>query len=170
MEISYHSVLTKIQKLQKFKKKKKKNFFFYRPVCPVPASIARNCPVQPVRGRYSRYFFRYETEGSSVPDYWPVRYIPAGTVRNWQPCSSNHLPQPFHSQHTHGTSSLTHSLLFIRPRTNQRLRPRLKAQYIILGHYPYIDNFRAWLVGGFLFLFSKQYKNNIQKIKLETSF
>ena len=40
MEISYHSVLTKIQKLQKFKKKKKKTFFctgryaWYRPVLP----------------------------------------------------------------------------------------------------------------------------------------
>ena len=71
MQISYHSVLTKIQKLQNFKKKKKKNFFLYRPVRPVPAGIARNWPV---RGRYGRYFFRYETGGSNVPDYWPVRY------------------------------------------------------------------------------------------------
>ena len=29
---------------------------------------------------------------------------------------------------------------------------------------------RAFLVGGFLFLFSKQYKNNFQKIELEISF
>ena len=85
MQISYHSALTKIQKLQNLKKKKK-NFFLYRPVRPVPAGIARNWPVRPVRGRYGRYFFRYETGGSSVPDCWPVRYIPAGTagtVRNW---------------------------------------------------------------------------------------
>ena len=29
---------------------------------------------------------------------------------------------------------------------------------------------RAWLVGGFLFLFSKPYKNNFRKIELKTSF
>ena len=29
MQISYHSALTKIQKLQNLKKKKKKNFFLY---------------------------------------------------------------------------------------------------------------------------------------------
>ena len=44
MQISYHSVLTKIQK----KKKKKKNFFLYWPVRPIPAGIARNWPVRPV--------------------------------------------------------------------------------------------------------------------------
>ena len=48
MQISYHSVLTKIQKLQNLKKKKKKLFS-------VPVDIARNCPVRPVRGRYGRY-------------------------------------------------------------------------------------------------------------------
>ena len=46
MQISYHSALTKIQKLQNFKKK---TFFF------VPAGIARNWPVRlvffPVRNR-----------------------------------------------------------------------------------------------------------------------
>ena len=41
MQISYHFVLTKIQKLQNLKKKKK-NFFL------VPAGIARNWPVRPV--------------------------------------------------------------------------------------------------------------------------
>ena len=51
--------------------------------------------------------------------------------------SSNHLPQPFHLQHTHGTLSLTPALLFILSQTNQRPRPRPKAQYIILGLYPY---------------------------------
>ena len=71
MQISYYSVLTKIQKLQNLKKKKK-NFFF------VPASIARNWSVRPV-------FFQVRNRRSSVPDYWPVRYIPAvpaGTVRS----------------------------------------------------------------------------------------
>ena len=29
---------------------------------------------------------------------------------------------------------------------------------------------RAWLEWGFLFFFSKQYKNNFQKIEIETSF
>ena len=72
MQISYHFVLTKIQKLQNLKKKNK-HFFLYWPV------------VLEI-GRYARYFFRYETGGSSVPDCWSVRYIPtvpAGTVRNW---------------------------------------------------------------------------------------
>ena len=86
MQISYHSFLTKIQKLQNLKKKKK-NFFLYRLVRLVPTGIARNWLVRPVWGRYGRYFFWYGTGGSSVPNYWPVRYIPAvptGTVRNWQ--------------------------------------------------------------------------------------
>ena len=50
---------------------------------------------------------------------------------------SDNLPHPFHLQPTHGTLSLTPSLLFIRPRTNQCPWPRPKAQYIILGPYPY---------------------------------
>ena len=50
MQISYHFVLTKIQKLQNLKKKKKKKKLFS-----VPVDIARNCPVRPVRGRYGRY-------------------------------------------------------------------------------------------------------------------
>ena len=75
MQISYHSVLTKIQKLQNLNKK----IIIIKKLFSVPAGIARNWPV---RGRYGRYFFRYETGGSSVPDCWPVRYIPAGTVRN----------------------------------------------------------------------------------------
>ena len=53
MQISYHFVLTKIQKLQNLKKKKK-NFFLYRPVLPEI-------------GRYGRYFFRYERGGRT---YW----------------------------------------------------------------------------------------------------
>ena len=45
MQISYHpNKNSKITKL-----KKKKNFFLYRPVCSVPAGIARNCLVQPVQ-------------------------------------------------------------------------------------------------------------------------
>ena len=31
-------------------------------------------PVRPVRGRYGRYFYRYETQGLTVPDCRPVRY------------------------------------------------------------------------------------------------
>ena len=46
IQISYHFVLTKIQKLQNLKTKK--NFFLYRPVRPVSAGIARNWPVRPV--------------------------------------------------------------------------------------------------------------------------
>ena len=53
--------------------------------------------------------------------------------------SSTCLPQPFHLQPTHGALSLTPSLLFIRPRTNQRSQPRPKAQGPIynFGLYPY---------------------------------
>ena len=43
MQINYHSVLTKIQKLQNLKKKKKKKKIFY-----VPVGIAQNWPVWPV--------------------------------------------------------------------------------------------------------------------------
>ena len=80
MQIIYNFVLKKIKKLQnlKKKKKKKKNFCTGR--------YAQYRPVLPEIGRYGRYFFRYETGGSSVPDCWPVRYIPAvpaDTVRNW---------------------------------------------------------------------------------------
>ena len=53
--------------------------------------------------------------------------------------SLENLPQPFHLQLTHGTLSLRPSLLFIRPWTNQRPGPRPKAQYIILGPYPYMS-------------------------------
>ena len=42
MQISYHSAITKIQKLQNLKKKKKKKNF------PVPASITWNWPVRPI--------------------------------------------------------------------------------------------------------------------------
>ena len=69
MQISYHSAITKIQKLQNLKKKKKKKIFLYRPGLPKI-------------GRYDRYFFQYETRGLYVPVCLPVRYIPAGTVRN----------------------------------------------------------------------------------------
>ena len=34
----------------------------------------------------------------------------------------------------------------------------------------FIIYFRTCLVGGFLFLFSKQYENNFQKIEIYTSF
>ena len=42
MQISYHSTLTKIQKLQNLKKKKKKKLFS------VPVDIAQNWPVRPI--------------------------------------------------------------------------------------------------------------------------
>ena len=65
MQISYHSFLTKIQKLQNLKKKKKKIY--------VPAGIARYWPVRPV--------------------FLPVRNVwvnrtgsPAGTVLYQQHC------------------------------------------------------------------------------------
>ena len=44
MQISYHSVLTKIQKITKIKNKKnkkQKNFFLYRPVLPEIGRYAR---------------------------------------------------------------------------------------------------------------------------------
>ena len=49
MQISYHSVLTKIQKLQNLKKKKKTLYLYWL--------------VLPEIGRYGRYSFRYETGG-----------------------------------------------------------------------------------------------------------
>ena len=77
MQISYHFVLTKIQKLQNLKKKKKKKKIFY-----VPAGIARNWPVRPVffpvRNRgverirllagtvYSSHTGRYRTESITL--------------------------------------------------------------------------------------------------------
>ena len=51
--------------------------------------------------------------------------------------SSDHLPQPFHLHVTYRTLNLTPLLLFIRPWTNQHSRPKPKAQYTILGPYPY---------------------------------
>ena len=71
MQISYHSALTKIQKLQNLKKKKKKKLFS------VSADIVRNWPVQLV-------FFLVRNWGLYVPVCLSVRYIPtvpAGTVR-----------------------------------------------------------------------------------------
>ena len=75
IQISYHSILTKIQKLQNLKKKKKKKKFLYRPVRPVSADITRNWPVYfSVRNRgvertgllastvYSGHTGRYGTE------------------------------------------------------------------------------------------------------------
>ena len=55
MQISYHSVLTKIQKLQKYKKKKKKkrSLFLYQPVRLV---LAKTHEI----GQYDWYFNQYE--------------------------------------------------------------------------------------------------------------
>ena len=49
MQISYHSALTKIQKLQNLKKKKKKTFFCTN-------RYTRYRPVLPEIGRYGQYF------------------------------------------------------------------------------------------------------------------
>ena len=71
MQISYHSALTKIQKLQNLKKKIK-TFFLYWSVSPVPAGT---WPV----------FFPVRNRGLYDPVCLPVRYIPAipaGMVRN----------------------------------------------------------------------------------------
>ena len=81
----HHLALKKLPKLphKKKKKKKERKHFVFRP------SI--HLPTETTRFRwYGRYFFRYEIRGLSVPDYWPVWYIPvvpAGTVQNWLPCS-----------------------------------------------------------------------------------
>ena len=64
--------------------------------------------------------------------------------------TSLNLSMPY----THGTLSLTPSLLFIRPRTNQRPRLRPKAQYIVLGPYPYNIYFCINLKKNCNFLFS----------------
>ena len=58
--------------------------------------------------------------------------------------SSNHLSWPRHLHITYRTLNLTSSLLFIRHRTNQRYWPKLKAQYAILGPYPYKHNPLYW--------------------------
>ena len=58
MQISYHSALTKIQKLKNLNKIKKKKHFS------VPTGIARNWPVfKPVRN-----------VDVSIPVYIPIRY------------------------------------------------------------------------------------------------
>ena len=58
--------------------------------------------------------------------------------------SLDQLPQRFHLRQIHETLSLTPSLLFISPRTNQRPRLRLKAQNIVLGPYPYNSPSKLW--------------------------
>ena len=83
MQISYHSVLKKIQKLQNLKKKKKKTFF-------CTGRYAQYRPVLPEIGRYSRYeastagIFSGMKQGGRVyriagrygifPPYRPIRY------------------------------------------------------------------------------------------------
>ena len=69
MQISYHSALIKIQKLQNLKKKKK---ILYRPVRSVLAGIARNWLVQPI-------FFPVRNMGVICT------ILLAGTVRNRLP-------------------------------------------------------------------------------------
>ena len=53
------------------------------------------------------------------------------------------LRPPFHLHVTYGTLNLTPLVLFIRPQTNQRPRPKPKAQYTILGPYPY-NSYQWW--------------------------
>ena len=64
-------------------------------------------------------------------------------------------PQSFHLLPTHRTLSLTFSLLFIRPRTNQRPRPSPKAQYVILGSYPYNEKYLIIIIHIFTFIGSE---------------
>ena len=73
MQISYHSALTKIQKLQNLEKR---NFFLYRPVRPVLPEI----------GRYSQCLNQYETLmfRYRYGTYRPVRPVP---VWYWLPWS-----------------------------------------------------------------------------------
>ena len=68
MQISYHSVLTKIQKLQNLKKKK--TFFCTGRYCPKLAGTAGIFSGTKQRGRVYRIAGRY---GIFRP-YWPVRY------------------------------------------------------------------------------------------------
>ena len=71
MQISYHSVLTKIQKLQNLKKKKKKKLFFYTSqYCPKLAGTASIFSGTKQEGYTYRFACRY---GIFQP-YWPVRY------------------------------------------------------------------------------------------------
>ena len=67
MQISYHSTITKIQKLQNLKKKKK-NY--------VLTGIAQNRLVWLVRP----VFIPVRNVDVLIPIYIPVQYIPAGTV------------------------------------------------------------------------------------------
>ena len=69
IQISYHSVLTKIQKLQNLKKKKKKKIL-YRPVHSVSAGIARNWPLW---GRYGRYCPKLAGTRPVRPVFFPIR-------------------------------------------------------------------------------------------------
>ena len=62
----------------------------------------------------------------------------------------DNLPQLFHLQPTYETLSLTPLLLFIRPRTNQCPRLRPKAQYIILGSYPFNSPLKLQLFPSYL--------------------
>ena len=83
MQISYHSVLTKIQKLQKLKNK---NFFLYRPVLPeigrygrYEAGMAGIFSGTKQGGRTYRIAGRY---GIFRP-YRPVRYLIDNIDNNW---------------------------------------------------------------------------------------
>ena len=80
IQISYHYILTKIQKLQNFKKKKK--LFFVLAGTP---GTGRYCLKLVGTAGTVGIFLGMKQGGSNVPDCWLVRYIPAvpaGTVQN----------------------------------------------------------------------------------------
>ena len=75
MQISYHSVLTKIQKFKNLKKKKKKKY--------VPASTpgtSRYCSKLAGTWLVRPVFKPVRNVDVSIPVYIPVQYIPADTV------------------------------------------------------------------------------------------
>ena len=78
MQINYHSVLTKIQKLQNLKRKKL--FFFFVPIG--TPSTGRYCPkLVGMTGTWLvRLVFKpVRNVDVMVPVYIPVRYIPVST-------------------------------------------------------------------------------------------
>ena len=76
MQISYHSALTKVQKLRDLKKKGKKNIFLYWPVrlvlgyCPKLAGMAGIFSGTKQGG----YMYRFACRYGIFWQYWPVWY------------------------------------------------------------------------------------------------
>ena len=69
MQVSYHSAITKIQKLQNLKKKKKKNFFLYRQFYLKLAGTADIFSSTKQEGYMYRFACQYGTEST------PLLYI-----------------------------------------------------------------------------------------------